>query len=349
MKVTEIESKSALQEFQKIRHFKISNDYMYFTVSCYGSTISSIYTPSANGELDDIALGFDDIAKYESCPFSPCGLVGRYANRIAEGRFDLNEKTINLSKNDGGIHHIHGGFQGFNRRLWDAEIQKDGSGLLMTLRSPEGEEGYPGNLEINVLYSLSDENEIIINYSAQTDKPTICNPSMHLAVNLGGRNCQDLASHYLKIYSSSFLDATGDGIPTGEILETAGTPLDFSSFENLGKRLSENHRLIETMNGLDYHLNIDGTGLRQFYELRDSVSGRYMACSSDMPGLHIYTANTLDGSCTGKNNVPYIKHGSFFAETQYAPNSVNLPFLAQSILNPGEIYEKTTIYKFGVL
>ena len=351
MKIQQISSPSENPWVNGLSHYKISNNNMYFCVSQLGGTITSIVVPDRNGNLADIALGFDDLYEYESCSFSPCSMVGRYANRISNGQVTINGKQIQLSQND-GKHHLHGGVKGFHRYVWTPEVllnsMLEPHALRLSYNSCDGEEGFPGNLKASVQFELTEDNQLVITFTANSDQDTLCNLAAHMAINLSGNTAGSCLNHILKLNSDSYCETDAFGIPTGIVSPVDGTPMDFRYPQVLGEKLDFSHPQIQAVGGYDHNWNINGGGLKFCFDLYDPDSGRYMDCWTEMPCVHIYTANSLNGDTIGKNSTIYKKHCAFFTETQFAPDSPNHPEWEQPLLKKGEIYKKTTIYQFGV-
>lgn len=332
--------------------FTLSNETMSVTICSYGGYITSLFVPDRGRTPGDIALGFDCLDDYEACIFAPCGIVGRYANRIRNGRFSLDGRDIQVTQND-GKHHLHGGKKGFHRYMWNPSVHMCSSGteyLQLERLSPDGEEGFPGNLSVCVRFSLSRRNELSIRFLAVSDRDTVCNLSNHMAVNLNtcrGTTCLD---HRLTIYGRTFSPASPDGIPTGEVLPVEHTNLDFREERLLGAQLLLPSRHTEPFGGLDHNWFLeDKSPMRRCLTLSHPGSGRVMECLTTMPCVHVYTSNSLTGSETGKYGTPYNRQCAFFTETQYAPDSVSHPGWAQPFLKAGRQYDHTTVYRFSLL
>ncbi len=308
----------------------------------YGGTIISIETPDKNGKKDNIVLGFDNLAKYEAgTPNFGC-LIGRYANRIANAQFTINDSTYQLAANNGD-NHIHGGPEGFNKKVWDAVIiDKNGHPALeLHYLSKDGEEGYPGNLDVTVTYTLK-KNDLIIDYEATTDKPTPVNLTNHAYYNLSGKGT--ILDHVLKINATEYTPTDEELIPTGEIKSVKGTPLDFTMPKRIGDRVDElpvgyDHNYVLAMKPFDE--------LKLAAKAKDPESGRTMEVHTTEPGIQLYTAYHLDGSLES-NGWVYKQFAGLCLETQHFPDSPNKPGFPSTILHPGEKYETTTLMRFGV-
>jgi aldose 1-epimerase len=314
-------------------------------VITYGAILTELHVPDKDGRLVDVVLGFDDLAGYlGGHPFFGA-TVGRVANRIAKGKFKLDGKEYTLAKN-GGPNAIHGGEKGFDKVVWKAEPQtvKDGTAVKFTYLSKDGEEGYPGNLTVSVTYTLTNRNELKIDYSATTDKATPVNLTNHSYFNLAGAGTGDVLGHELMIAADKYTLADDTLIPTGEIKPVKGTPLDFTSPTPIGTRIDQ----VKSTGGYDHNYVLNGGDKAPYLaaRVREPKSGRVMEMYTTEPGVQLYTANYLDVA-KGKSNLPYGKHGAFCLEAQHYPDSVNHPEFPSTILMPGKTYAQTTIYQFS--
>jgi aldose 1-epimerase len=327
----------------------LKNENMAVTVTNLGGTITSICVPDRRGVPGNIVAGFNTPEAYAQNDYYLGCTVGRYANRIAGGRFMLDGKEIRLSVND-GLNHLHGGEEGFDKKVWEVSglvRQDDRVGVLFDYLSKDGEEGYPGNLRLEVGYMLDDRNRLSIQYEAVTDKRTPVNPTNHSYFNLSGFDSGTIADHVLYIDAAHYTGKNGQNLPTGDILPLAGTPLDFSR----PKRLGDDINKLPSDQGFDhnYVLTHRGAGkLMPAAELYDPVSGRLMRVFTDRPAIQLYTANLWDGSFRGQQGRPYIKHGAVALETQAFPDSPNHAAFPDTLLAPGDRFCSTTIYEFGV-
>lgn len=317
----------------------------------YGAIIVSISVPDKNGEFKDVALGFDDLDSYlNRNPFFG-SIVGRHANRIEDGVIELNGIKYQLAKNDGS-NHLHGGLVGFDKVLWDGEIiKKDGRDVLqLSYLSKDGEENYPGNLDVKVFYSLSEDNELIIEYHAVSDKDTVVNLSNHSYFNLLGHDAGDISTHELKIYADKFTAIDENCLPTGEILDVKGTPFDFTELTPIGPGFDSNHPQIINGGGYDHNwvLNSQDGKLAKAAELYEPNSGRFMEVFTTKPGIQFYSGNFLDGLKDCKDGASYGKKSGLCLETQFFPNALKHKHFPSPILRAGDIYNHTTIYKFSV-
>jgi len=310
----------------------------------YGGIITSLQTPDRNGNLADIVLGYDSLDEYiKSSPYFGA-LIGRYGNRIGKGKFTLNGVEYKLATNN-GPNHLHGGIKGFDKIIWNAEpVQsKTSVGLKLTYLSKDGEEGYPGNLNCTVIYTLTNDNELKISYEATTDKSTIINLTSHSYFNLAGHNSGDILGHELMLNADNFTPVDEGLIPTGEIKSVKGTPMDFTKPTLIGSRIEQ------VKGGYDhnYVVNRKDNTLKLVARVYEPKTGRAMDIASTEPGIQFYTGNFLDGSNKGKDAV-YNKHAGFCLETQHFPDSPNKPNFPSVVLEPGKKYTHLTIHKFSV-
>lgn len=319
---------------------------MIAKVMTYGALLTELHVPDRNGKLGDVVLGFDKLEPYlKGHPYFGA-TIGRVANRIAKGKFTLDGKTYTLACND-GPNHLHGGLKGFDKVVWQAtEIKvKNGVAVRFQYVSPDGEEGYPGTLTATVVYTLTNDNELRLDYTAQTDKPTPVNLTNHSYWNLATEG--DILNHHLAICADHYTPVDETLIPTGEIAPVKGTPMDFTTAHPIGDCLLD---LTNSPRGYDhnYVLNSKGKSLALAATVYEPVSGRYMEIFTDQPGIQFYSGNFLDGTLTGKRGVTYHKYYGFCLETQHFPDSVNRPNFPSVILRPGKKYKTTTIHRFTV-
>lgn len=312
------------------------------TVTNYGATIMEIIVPDKRGTAADVTLGFNTVEEYiKDSPFFGCS-VGRYANRIAGGKFALNGKTYTLACNENPFSHLHGGKIGFDKVVWDAEI--DNGSVRMTYVSADGEEGYPGELTARAIFSWSDKNELAITYEAITKADTIVNLTNHSYFNLSGAE-ESILDHELTLQSALYTPVNEHLIPTGEVCTTYGTPFDFSSPHTIGERIGSDHAQMLLGKGYDHNFIIDGQGMRLFAKVYDKKSGRVMEVFSDQPAVQIYTGNFL-GDIIGKKN--YHHRWGLCLETQNYPDAINHENFPSCILKAGEKYQRTTVFCFSV-
>jgi len=318
-------------------------------VTSYGALLTELHVPDRDGKLGDVVLGFEDLESYvKGHPHFGC-TTGRFANRIARGKFALNGKAYQLACNN-GPNHLHGGPKGIDKKVWSAVPVKSAKGeaIKFSYLSPDGEEGYPGNLQIEVTYTLTHDNELQIDYSAACDQPTPINLTNHSYFNLAGAGHGDILAHELRLNADFYTPVDETSIPTGEILHVAGTVMDFTKPTLIGSRFAQ---LTNKPVGYDhnYVLNKAHPGeLTLAAEARDPKSGRVMQVLTTEPGVQLYTANYLDGRFTGKGGKVYRQHAAFCLECQHFPDSVNRPYFPPVILNPGQRYTQTTVHRFSV-
>ncbi len=319
-------------------------------VITYGGIIQSLRTPDRNGAFADIVLGHDGLAGYlEASPYFGA-LVGRYGNRIAHGRFTVNETAYVLKAND-GPHHLHGGVTGFDKVVWSAEPFQDNttSGLVLRHTSPHGDEGYPGTLMAQVTYALSDANELVIDYRATTDRATPVNLLQHSYFNLGGGS-RDILDHILSIDADRFTPIDDTLIPTGEFAPVTGTPFDFRTPVKIGSRIAADHQQLKYGNGYDHNFVLNHRGaLAPAARLSDPSTGRRLDVTTSEPGLQVYTGNYLYGTIQGKSGQTYYRRWGLTLETQHFPDSPNHPEFPSTILYPGADYRSRTVFTFGVM
>ncbi|SDK42951.1 aldose 1-epimerase [Catalinimonas alkaloidigena] len=312
----------------------------------YGAIVTSIVVPDRNGEMGDVVLGFDNLEGYLIPPPYFGAVVGRYGNRIANGKFTLNGQTYTLAKNN-GPNHLHGGNKGFDKVVWDAEPFEEGDdvGVRLSYTSPDGEEGYPGTLQVTVTYTLTPDNELEMHYDAETDKATPVNLTNHSYFNLSAGKSNDILGHELMINADRYTVVDATLIPTGEQRPVEGTPMDFTAPHAIGERIAQ----VEGGYDHNYVLNrTSGEGLQKAVRVVEPTSGRVMEVTTTQPGVQFYSGNFLDGTITGRGNASYIKHAGFCLETQHFPDSPNHPDFPSTVLNPGERYDETTVYRFSV-
>jgi aldose 1-epimerase len=312
----------------------------------YGATVVSLFAPDKNGKFADVILGYDSLQSYENGTSYFGAIVGRYGNRIGKGKFTLEGKSYQLTINN-GENHLHGGTIGFNKKLWSTDSY-DGHSLKMTLVSPDGDQGYPGTLTINVTYSLTDNNELKIDYSATTDKPTILNPTNHCYFNLTGNLENTILNQVLMINADKYTPIDSEFITTGEIAKVAGTPMDFRNPTPIGERINDNFIQLKNGKGYDHNwvLNDYNGKVREAATVYDPSSGRELEVLTDQPGVQFYSGNFLDGSEIGKGGIHYQHRTGMCLETQHFPDSPNKKNFPSVELKPGEKFNSTTIYRF---
>ncbi len=316
----------------------------------YGGIVTSLKVPDRNGQLDDVVLGFDNLDAYlKGHPYFGA-IIGRYGNRIAKGRFKLNGVEYKLAVNN-GENHLHGGLKGFDKVVWNARGLRvpNAAALELTYLSKDGEEGYPGNLSVKVIYTLTNANELKIDYSATTDKDTVVNLTNHSYFNLAGPGNGDILDHRLFINAARFTPTDAGSIPTGELRSVRGTPFDFTRPTVIGARINQDYDQLKLGKGYDHNFVLNGRmgTLRQAARVYESTTGRMMEVWTTEPGMQFYTGNFLDGTLTGKDGKVYQQRYGFCLETQHYPDSPNKRSFPTTVLRKGARYHTTTTYKFS--
>jgi aldose 1-epimerase len=320
-------------------------------IMTYGGIVISLKVPDKNGKFDDVILGYDNLDGYlkNNGPYMGA-LIGRYANRIAKGKFSLNGTEYHLAVNN-GENHLHGGIKGFDKVVWTAKPLRvpTGAALKFTYLSKDGEEGYPGNLTATVIYTLTDANELKIDYSATTDKRTVVNLTSHGYFNLAGQGNGDILKTQMFLNANRFTPTDAGSIPTGELRPVRGTPFDFTKPVDLGARINQDDQQLKFGSGYDHNfvLNKEGKRLTLAARAYEATSGRVMQVYTTEPGIQLYTGNFLDGTITGKDGKVYQRNYGFCLEAQHFPDSPNKPKFPSVVLIPGQRYTQTTIYKFS--
>lgn len=315
----------------------------------YGGIIQSIRVPDRNGKLADIVLGHDTAEGYMPNPPYLGAIVGRYANRIANGTFTLDGKTYTLPKND-GPNTLHGGTtKTFDKVMWESQPLKGKNGVSFSYLSADGDEGFPGNLKVTVTYVLTDSNELVIDYDATTDKDTPINVSQHSYFNLKGEGNGDILDHEIMINADKFTPVDKNLIPTGELRPVKGTPFDFTTSTKIGARIDENYEQLVLGHGYDHNfiLNRKGPGLSLAARVYEPTTGRVLEVSTTQPAVQFYSGNFLDGTVTGKGGHVYKRRYGFCLETQHYPDSPNHPDFPTTILKPGQKFHQETVFKFS--
>jgi aldose 1-epimerase len=320
-------------------------------VTNYGGIIVSLIVPDRNGKLADIVLGYDDLNGYYNNKAYFGALIGRYGNRIAGGKFKLDGKEYTLAKNN-GPNSLHGGLKGFNQVVWEANAAPTSGGATLTLSylSKDGEEGFPGNLTVEVTYTLTAANELLLEYTARTDKATPVNLTQHTYFNLQGEGNGDILGHEVLISADRFTPVDKDFIPTGELRPVKGSPFDFTSPTTIGSRINANYDQLSLGRGYDHNLVLNRTGneLQLTARVRGPKSGRILEVYTTEPAVQFYTGNFLDGTIIGKHNHAYQQRAGFCLETQHYPDSPNHPDFPSTILRPGDVFHSRTTFKFLV-
>lgn len=326
-----------------------NNNGMRIKITNFGGSIMSILVPDKNGQLGEVVLGYDTPQEYFSGNPYFGALIGRYGNRIAQGRFNLNGNHYELAKNNGD-NHLHGGNIGYNNVFWHI-IEANNNSVKLHYLSKDGEEGYPGNLNIYVTYTLTDHNEIKIDYLAKTDRPTIINLTHHSFFNLKDGGKSPIIDHELMINANAFTPVDNGLIPTGEIKNVENTPMDFRSLTTIGKRIGEEDTQLKRGNGYDHNwvLNKSEETLNFAAKVYEPETGRTLEVYTTEPGLQFYSGNFLDGTDKGHEGTTYNFRTAFCLETQHYPDSPNHSHFPSTILNPDKTYIQKTIYKFGII
>lgn len=336
----------------KVEQYHLENaNGVKLNVITYGARITNLEVPNKNGDFENVVLNFNNLEDYSrDNPFFGA-VIGRYGNRIAKGEFSLNGSQFTLATND-GVNHLHGGTIGFDRVLWTAEPIEglDDSSLKLTYLSPDGEEGYPGNLNVTVVYTLTKDNSLKVSYEAVSDKTTVVNLTQHAYFNLTGDFDKDILGHEIVIHADAFLPVDATLIPTGEIRAVEGTPFDFRTPKTIRKEITAKNEQLSLGLGYDHCwvLNGDMDTIRIAASAYDKDSGRFMEVFTDEPGIQLYTGNFLDDTLPMPNGGTYGHRTGFCLETQHYPDSPNQKEFPSVVLNPGEKYNSTTTFKFSV-
>ena len=340
-----------VEDFDSIKLYTLSNrSGMSVKITNYGATVTSIIVPDREGNPGDVALGYDCVEDYMNAVDKPYfgSIAGRYCNRIAGGQFEHDGQTYQLAK-DNGRNHVHGGVSRFDKVVWDAELDADNS-LTLKYLAKDGEEGYPGNLQVTVNYRLTAENELVVSISATTDKATPFNPTQHTYFNLKGEGEGDILGHELEINADQFTATDAAGIPTGELQDVAGTALDFRTSKRIGRDIGSSEDQVQQAGGFDKNWVLNKNSVEELSlaaRVYEPTTGRVLEVRTTEPGLQFYSGNYLDGRLTGKSGKSYQHRGGFCLEAQHFPDSPNQPNFPSTILRPGEQYRSQTIYGFS--
>jgi aldose 1-epimerase len=344
-----------------VERWTLTNGEMTVRVLTYGGVIQTLEVPDAHGKVENVVLGFEDVAGYASEDDPYFGsLIGRYGNRIAEGRFTLDGQTYQLPRND-GPNTLHGGPEGFDDRVWTATPvgDEDVAALQLELVSPDGDQGFPGTLTTTVTYTLDDESRLAVHYEATTDAPTVVNLTQHTYWNLEGEGSGTIYEHELQINASGFTPVDETLIPTGEIAPVEGTPFDFREPTAIGERIRDNDQQLLYGQGYDHNWALDreDNGAREGSDSEDALeeaavlhdpdSGRTLTITTTEPGLQFYSGNFLDGTLVGTSGRIYRQSDGLALETQHFPDSPNQPAFPSTVLRPGEVYDSTTVFELS--
>ncbi|HKK44875.1 MAG TPA: aldose epimerase family protein [Balneolaceae bacterium] len=332
-----------LEDGRQVELYTLTNgNKMEVQITNYGARVTNIRTPDRDGQMGSVVLGFDSLKKYRPVKTYFGAIIGRYANRIANAKFSIDGKEYTLPANDGD-NTLHGGTRGFESQLWNANPMDNGS-LKLSYLSKDGEEGFPGNVHVNVTYTLTQDNELKIEYEATTDKATPINLTNHSYFNLSGHPDQTVMDQELKINADHYTPVNDELIPTGEIASVKGTPFDFTEFHTVGSRFDQ------TKGGYDHNFVLNRTESDSLFHaatVYSPSSGREMKVFTTQPGVQFYSGNFLDGSLVGQNGYHFVQHGALCLETQHYPNSPNQSNFPNTILKPGQTYHQVTVYQFS--
>jgi aldose 1-epimerase len=334
---------------QVVKQFTLRNRNGYEMKAInYGATITSFRMPNKQGIVEEVMLGFDTLEAYQTCSAYMGCVVGRFGNRIANGTFVLEGKKYEVVQNNNG-QHLHGGTVGFDKVFWDAAIvASDEPSIKFTYVSVDGEEGYPGRVTVHVTYTLTDKNELKIEYQAQTDKTTVLNVTQHAYFNLVGNVKRDILDHELILRADAYLPTTDVMIPTGERQAVKGTPFDFTQRKRVGAQIEDDHQQLRWAQGYDQcWILAENNAMKHAATVFEETSGRYMDVYTTEPGVQFYTGNHI-GSISGREGVIYKKRYGLCLETQHFPDSPNQPSFPTTVLKPNETFSSTTVYAFGV-
>ena len=351
MKDIQVSDYGTMSDGKLVKKYKLTNkNGMKLEVINFGGIITSLTAPDRNGKYEDVVLGFTKPEDYfNGNPYFFGAIIGRYGNRIANGKFEIEGKTYQVNQNDNS-NNLHGGTNGFHTKFWDIEIIKDAEfpTLKLTYTSPDGEEGFPGNLKTTVFYTLTDDDSLEISYEAETDKPTIVNLTQHSYFNLSGDFTKEITDHELQINANQFLPTNPAMIPTGERKNVENTAFDFTVSKPIGKDINEDDEPLKLGNGYDHNYILNGNGLRNIAKVHHPESGRVMDVLTTEPGVQFYSGNFLDGKFETKTGGKSDKRTGFCLETQHFPDAPNQPNFPSTELEPTQKYCSKTIYKFSV-
>lgn len=340
-------------EGQDILKYQLTNkNNLKVCITNFGATITEIITPDKNGILADIALGYDRLDDYVNDEFYVGSVVGRFANRIAGGKIELEGQEYQLAVKEGGFHH-HGGKVGFNKKVWQSEsiVNNDSPAVKLTYLSKDGEEGFPGNLLVTVIYTLTDQNQLVVDYTATTDRTTILNLTQHTYFNLGGHAHSDITGHFMTMPLEHYLPVNHQIVPGGNIAPVEGTPFDFRDGKTIGKDINELDEQLILGSGYDHSWVIktkNSAELKVAARVLDPENGRTLVVYTTEPAVHLYTGNFLNIK-TGKGGASYSKRSGFCLETQQFPDSPNKKHFPSTVLKAENIFKSKTVFEFGII
>lgn len=337
-------------EGKEISEFIIENENgMKVHLINYGAIITKLFVPDKNGEVADVVLGYDNLEGYTNNPCYFGSTIGRNGNRIANGTFELNGVTYQLDKNE-GENNLHGGFDGYNKRVWDFEVKEEENEVIFSILSPDKDQGFPGNFKVSVTYQITKDNAIQLKYNGTSDADTVANMTNHSYFNLAGHTSNSILDHIVWIKSSNFVPVVDSAsIPTGDLMSVKDTPMDFTTPKEIEKEIESDFEQLKLTGGYDhnYALDRDGNGMEKIATVKDPKSGRMMEVYTDLPGVQLYTGNFINTNGeTCKESMVYKQRSGLCLETQYFPDSINQPNFESPILKSNEEYKTTTVYKF---
>lgn len=335
---------------EKVYEYTLTNSKGSFVkIINFGGIVTQLHVPDKQGKLSDVVLGFENLEPYlEKSPYFGA-IIGRYGNRIANAQFTLNKKVYSLAANN-GVNNLHGGPVGFDKKVWQAKtfVDAKGQGLQLSLLSPDGDQGFPGNLQVTVTYLFTEENELHVDYHATTDQPTHVNLTQHSYFNLSG--AEDILNHQMQIFADKIVPINAVQISTGELMPVANTPFDFLQPKSIGRDINQSTQQLQNGFGYDHTYVINQKSKKELTlaaRVTDSVSGRVLEVLTREPGVQFYSGNFLDGSLRGKGKTYQYRSG-FCLEPQHFPDTPNQSQFPSTVLNPGEVYETKTVFRFLV-
>lgn len=352
MKALDIKEWGTIENQTVYRYTLTNKNGMQVCLSNIGAAIQSVFVKDKLGVFEDVVLGYDTAAGYQHDPFYIGTVVGRYANRIAGAKVTIDGTTWQLTAKEGGFHH-HGGKEGFNKKIWTPVLfdKSAGLGIMFSLSSPHGDEGFPGNLQLQVKYTLTDYDQLIVEYKCQADKSTVINLTQHSYFNLAGHNKGSIAGHQLEVNATQYLPVNENIVPQGNIADVYNTPFDFRIFKPIGQDINQDHEQLSLGAGYDHSWVLKKERSAELVlaaQATEAQSGRKLTVYTTEPAVHIYTGNFLDGSVQGKDGYFYQRRDGFCLETQNYPDSPNKPHFPSAVLKAGEVFSSKTIFEFGL-